>query len=279
MTQTRFAKMTGAANDFIVLDNREGVWDAITPEWIQKVCTRRFSVGADGLMLFSKSQTSDFSMRYFNADGSEAGMCGNGGRCIARFGVLLGALPAGREVSFQTPSGQYRALVEGENVLLDLIPPAWFKTDLRLKLKNGERVMDFTEVGVPHAVLFTDQIDREDVLGVGREIRQHAQFQPKGTNVNFCQVVDHHRVRVRTYERGVEDETLACGTGAAAAVLIAARRQRVQSPVQVVTKSNVELEMRFVPQGDGFSRVQQKGEARLVYWGELSPEATAFRLS
>jgi diaminopimelate epimerase len=276
MDAVRFAKMSGAANDFVVIDNRHGMLSEVTLEWIQKICTPRFSVGADGVMLLGSSQDADFTMRYFNADGSEAAMCGNGGRCIARFAVLVGAGQEGRELSFTAPSGRYRALVQGDQVRLGLRTPEGLKLHVRVQTAQGERECDVLDTGVPHAVFYSDELEREDVFGVGREVRHHAQFQPAGTNVNFIQVVNPHELVIRTYERGVEGETWACGTGSAAAALCAAKRGLVQSPVKVITRSGMPLNVEFEMTADGFLNVFQTGEARLVFWGELSEEAVRF---
>jgi diaminopimelate epimerase len=276
MAPLRFAKMAGAANDFIVIDDRSGALGGITRDFIARVCRRRYAVGADGLMLLSQAADADFAMRYFNADGSDAGMCGNGGRCIARFAVLLGIGREGQELTFTSPAGRYQAVVQGGRVRLNLPPPSGIELAIALKLRSGDRTADFIHTGVPHAVFFTDRLEQEDVPGLGREIRRHPRFQPAGTNVNFCQVVDEHHLRLRTYERGVEGETLGCGTGAAAAAMLAAKHGRVRSPVGVVTASGETLDMEFTLQGDGFANVRQSGEARLIYWGELSEEATKY---
>jgi len=278
MLPLRFAKMAGAANDFIVFDNRNNQLPEINKQTIRRFCTRRFAIGADGLMILSSAPDADFHMQYFNADGSEAAMCGNGGRCIARFAVLINAGKEGQLLSFTAPSGRYTAQVTGNQVRLSIIPPEQFKQDICLKLKTGERCGDFTNTGVPHVVFFSDDLEAEDVLRCGREVRFHERFSPAGTNVNFCQVIDKYHLSLRTYERGVEDETMACGTGAAAAALLAARRGWVQSPVMVKTRSGVELQMEFVQNGAGFSEVYQRGEARLVYWGEIADAAMDFPL-
>jgi diaminopimelate epimerase len=270
----RFAKMACAGNDFILIDQRSGGSNAPSPDWIGRVCRAHFSVGADGLLLLGPLREGRYGMRYFNADGSEAGMCGNGARCLARFAVLVGAVQEGEEVSFQNSAGVYRAVVHGTRVRLHMPPPTGLEANLALKLKDGERSADFVHTGVPHVVFFTERLDAEPVVTLGREVRHHARFAPAGTNVNFCQVVDPHRLRVRTYERGVEDETLACGTGSAAAALSAAGRGWVSSPVAVVTKSGEALDLEFVHQAGVFTGLVQSGDARLIYWGELSEEAT-----
>lgn len=274
----RFAKMTAAGNDFIVVDNRRDQAAGLDPLRIRKLCSRRLSVGADGLMLLGQplAPGADFAMRYFNADGSEAAMCGNGGRCLARFAVLVGVGAEGQTLQFSAPSGAYTALVTGSQVRLSLPPPAPREAGRRLDLAAGSREVDAINTGVPHAVLFTPDVEAEDVVGVGREVRRHPAFAPAGTNVNFCQVLGPHRLSLRTYERGVEDETLACGTGVAAAALLAAARGLVTPPVAVLTRGGVELEMNFTVRAGGFEDISQRGEARLVYWAEASDEAVAF---
>jgi diaminopimelate epimerase len=206
-------------------------------------------------------------------------MCGNGGRCIARFAVLVGAAAEGRDMKFVAPSGVYRAQAQGAQVRLELPNPGPVEPAIELDLPGGKRECDFINTGVPHAVCYSPDVAKEDVRGLGQEIRQHARFAPEGTNANFVQVTGPHELRVRTYERGVEDETLACGTGAAAAVLCAARRGWVQSPVQAITRSGLALKVEFELSSAGFVHLAQSGEARLIYWGELSEEATRFELS
>lgn len=274
----RFAKMSGAGNDFIVFDNRDNALSP-TPEWIAKICRRGLSVGADGVMLLQSAATGAFAMRYFNADGSEAAMCGNGGRCMARFAALLGVIPEHQEICFVSAGRTYTASVAGTQVRLGLNPPQEFKTGIRLELSKGEATVSFTDTGVPHAVVFLDSVAdlaAAPVASLGREIRHHGRFKPHGTNANFAVIEDQHHMRVRTYERGVEDETLACGTGVAAAVLLAANQNRVSSPVQVMTMGKSILTMEFDHSQGRFTRVVQQGEARLIYWGELSDESHHF---
>lgn len=277
MSALRFAKMSGAGNDFIVLDNRKGEISLEDPDFIRRLCCRRMGVGADGLIFLLTASQANFGMRYFNADGSEAAMCGNGGRCLARFAVLVGAGEEEQELIFTTFSEVYHAQVEGSQVRLSLPAPKKFEPDIPLQLKAGKRTADFTDTGVPHLVFFSGDLEAEDVEGLGREVRWHERFQPDGTNVNFCRVVNEHCLELRTYERGIEGETLACGTGAMAATLLAARRRWVRSPVTIKTRGGAELEMSFSLLADSFSEVQQKGEARLIYWGELSEEAVDFK--
>lgn len=277
MQSIKFAKMSGAGNDFIVIDNRENQFGDSDATVIRKWCTRRLGIGADGLMLLNSSDQADFEMAYYNADGSKAAMCGNGGRCIARFAVLVGAVKPGQTINFTAPSGHYQAVVEGNQVDLKLIPPAEITQDIKLDLSNEQIMVDIVDTGVPHAVELVSQVDQINVVTKGREIRRHPRFQPHGVNANFAEVRDEHYLKLRTYERGVEDETLACGTGAAAAALIAAKRGLVKSPVKVETRSQVVLEMNFEFNQQSVEWLRQKGEARLIYWGTIDKEALEFK--
>ncbi len=274
-----FAKMSGAGNDFIVIDNRQGQFDSTDRTLIRQLCTRRLSVGADGLMLLSTTAQADFSMTYFNADGSQAAMCGNGGRCIARFAVLLGIVADGASMEFIAPSGRYQAVVSGMQVDLKLIPPPVVPAAVMVNIDGQPVALDVTDTGVPHAVMVVPKVELVDVERLGRLIRTHPQFQPHGVNANFIEIVDDHTLKIRTYERGVEGETLACGTGAAAAALIAATKGLVISPVKAITKSTAVLEMTLAMEAGLTTLLRQKGEARLIYWGEGHREAWAFSAS
>lgn len=275
MNTFTFAKMSGAGNDFIVIDNRRGQFDGQDTSLIRQLCTRRLSVGADGLMLLSGTDEADFAMAYFNADGSRAAMCGNGGRCIARFAVLLGLVPDGQSMEFVAPSGRYQAVASGSQVDLKLIPPRTAPVPVTLSIEGQTVSLDMTDTGVPHAVQVVPAVEAIDVERLGRLIRTHARFCPHGTNANFIEIVDDHTFKIRTYERGVEGETLACGTGAAAAALVAIRKGLVQSPVKAITRSGSVLEMTVAGDKGQTTLLRQKGEARLIYWGEGSPEARA----
>jgi len=265
----KFSKMNGAGNDFVVLDNRDGRVKEY-PEFVRRVCRRRLGVGADGAMFVENSSRADFRMRYFNSDGSEAEMCGNGGRCIARFAYLKGI--AGPSLSFETIAGTYRAEVRGERVLLEMLPPKDLRLQFELDIGDREIVVNFADTGVPHVVAFGEDVDRVPVRELGRRIREHERFAPAGTNVNFAQVMDRHTIKLRTYERGVEDETLACGTGTVAAAVLGALLGRVEPPVSVLTKSGVVLTVHFRKEGKAIKEVLLEGDAVLVFEGELSDE-------
>ncbi len=264
--------MSGSGNDFILIDNRQKILDADRlGDFVRRVCTRKVSVGADGLILVEPSERVHFRWRFFNADGSEAEMCGNGGRCAARFAVLRGIAP--ERLSFETLAGIIAAEVHGRRVKLQMVQPSGLRLDLRVEIDGDPHSLHFINTGVPHAVEFVEEAGRVAVADRGRKVRFHPQFQPAGTNANFLQVIDRRHLKVRTYERGVEDETLACGTGAVASALIAAARGLVDSPVAVETTGGEVLNIFFERKGKEFERVFLEGDTRLVYEGELWKEA------
>jgi diaminopimelate epimerase len=267
-----FYKMSGSGNDFILIDNRDGslaVGDIVA--FVKSVCERKVSVGADGLILIERSDRGDFKWRFYNADGSEAAMCGNGGRCAARFALLRGI--AGEKMSFETAAGIIDAEVRGNVVKLRLTDPRDPVMDDEIRVENRILFVHSINTGVPHVVHFVRDPDDFDVFNTGRALRYHEHYRPAGTNANFAAVLDDHTLRVRTYERGVEDETLACGTGSAAAALIAARKGLVESPVDVRVQSGETLRIHFEQTEGGFTKVYLEGNAKVVYQGLLWDEA------
>src|SRR3990170_4290337 len=243
MSKIPFYKISGSGNDFILIDNRSGLIKEDAGRFAARVCRRKFSVGADGLILIEPSDKVDFRWRFHNSDGSEAEMCGNGGRCAARFAYILGI--AKENLSFETKAGIIKAEVRGKRVKLALPEPM----DLRRNI----------EIPV-------------DVVGIGRKIRYHKEFQPAGTNVDFVQIIDEHNILMRTYERGVEDETLACGTGAAASAIIASLSGKVKPPVAVKTRGGEILNIYFKIDHTGFKDVYLEGDTLVVYNGEIWEE-------
>jgi diaminopimelate epimerase len=264
-----FAKMTGAGNDFIVIDDRAMTIQDDARELAKHLCRRRVSVGADGLILVVPSARCDFRMRYLNADGSEADLCGNGGRCVARFARELGI--AGDSMTFESRSGIHRAeIVDEENVKLAMPDPRAMILDVELVMKGQRVTVDRINTGVPHAIMEVEDLEDFPVVDTGRAIREHGAFVPEGTNADFVSIVDRSTIALRTYERGVEDETLACGTGAVAASLIEAARGRVEPPVSVLTRGGPTLVVGFYMSDMGFCDVTLTGEARIVYRGTIT---------
>jgi diaminopimelate epimerase len=266
--------MSGSGNDFIVIDNRQNIVDLQQnrlADFISKVCRRKLSVGADGLILIEASQKADFKWRFYNSDGSTAEMCGNGARCAARFAYENGI--SGAELSFETQAGTVRATVSTGGVKVKMPDPFGLKLNLALELDDGPVTINRINTGVPHVVMQTDRIDDLNVVRLGRQIRFHPSFAPQGTNANFMSAGGENRIAVRTYERGVEDETLACGTGAIASALVAASLQPLNSPVTVKTRSGELLRIYFKKVADGFTDIFMEGDARIIYTAELDDEA------
>jgi len=266
----RFSKMSGAGNDFVVIDNRGGA--IASPEALaRQICTRRASVGADGLILIEESKSATIRMLYFNADGSRADFCANGTRCAARFAFLEAM--AGSEMTLETDAGSIDALIRGSLVTLALPPPRDLVADRPLALDRAVARGSSIMVGVPHYVLpVTEDLWRMDIGSTGAALRNHRDLQPAGANINFIKVTDRHSLEIRTYERGVEGETLSCGSGVVAAVSVSALGARVDSPVRVLTRSGTELEVTFAFRGGTLADVTLTGDARVVFRSEMGPE-------
>ncbi len=267
----RFTKMNGAGNDFILLDNRSGSI-RLTPEQVVRLCHRQRGIGADGLFLLVPARTgqADWAWDFYNSDGSTADMCGNGARCFARFiQRTAGVAEANGQVSFETGAGIIRAVFSGERVTVNLTNPHGLRLNEQVPLASGVQAIHSLNTGVPHAVLFVPDADQAMVQNLGAEIRYHAHFAPKGTNVNFVQVLGPNRIRVRTYERGVEGETLACGTGVTASAIIAAKLNGFKPPVQVQVQGGDILEVNFEEAGGSFTNVRLTGPADFAFEGQI----------
>ena len=272
MKKLTFFKMSGSGNDFILIDNRNNVVDESgLTSFIRNVCRRKMSAGADGLILIENSDSADFKWRYYNSDGGRAEMCGNGARCAARFAYLNKI--AGSEMSFVTDAGIVHAQVRGAKVKVKMVDPSDFKEDYIIKLKDGSLTVSSVNTGVPHVVITMDSIDDVDVVGIGREVRRHKKFAPAGTNVNFITRVKNGAFSIRTYERGVEDETLACGTGSIASALVTAFKEKVDSPLNVVTRSGGVLTIHYNEDKGRFYDIYLEGDARVIYKGKLWEDA------
>ncbi len=269
-----FTKMTASGNDFILINNFSGRISPQFAPWLaSKLCRRALSVGADGLILLEKPKRPEacFAWRFFNADGSEAEMCGNGGRCAARFAVKEGLCK--ETLAFETKAGLIKAEVKGQKVKIQLTPPQDLNLELELVVEQRPLKLSFVNTGVPHAVLIMpeEELKNFPVNKLGRAIRFHEAFAPKGTNVNFVAVTGPNHLLVRTYERGVEAETLACGTGATASALIAALKRLVSPPVEVKTSGGEIIKIYFDPHRP--EKIFLEGIARFVYQASLSAEA------
>jgi len=271
--ELEFYKLSGAGNDFIVIDNM----DLKVPEDGRKAlisgwCRRGMSIGADGALLVEpadEGSEAHFRMRYYNSDGGEAETCGNGSRCIARFAFTQDIAP--RQMVFQTLAGDYRAEVLPNNeVRVEMSPAFDLRTDIDIQDDVVKARVDFINTGVPHVVIMQDDLENAAVVPQGRHLRHHAEFAPAGTNVNFVKTDGPAALTVRTYERGVEDETLACGTGCIASSIIAVRKGLVKSPVKVTTASGEALTIDFTPTEIGATNVSLQGSAHIVFRGYVA---------
>ena len=260
----RFTKMDGAGNDFILIDNRAGEIH-LGRSQIARLCDRHRGIGADGVLLLENTTNqADFRMRYFNADGGEAEMCGNGARCFARFVNRIAGTQ--KKISFETPAGVISAELGGNLVTLRMTEP----TDLRLDVKVREnKTVHFINSGVPHVVIPVPKIDDVDVQCEGAAIRHHRMFSPSGANVNFIEKREPNKIAIRTYERGVENETLACGTGIVASALIFAATENASGPIHVIARGDDELQVGFEMIDGSFRNVTLTGPAEFVFEGTI----------
>lgn len=276
MEGLQFVKMCGSGNDFVFIDNmnlRHDV-DALAPEFVKKVCRRGLSVGADGVVFIEPSDEADFKWRFFNSDGSEAEMCGNAGRCAVKFARMKGIASSDR-VRFLTMAGIIEGEIKGDRVRIFMGEPSELRMDEEIEAAGKLIRVSSINTGVPHAVIFVDDLQTIDVVATGRAIRYHEKYRPKGTNVDFVAVLESGALALRTYERGVEDETLACGTGIVAVALVAAAKGIVRPPVKVHPRGGGYLVVDFERNEGGFRRVSLEGDARVIYEATLGPDALA----
>jgi len=267
-----FFKMSGGGNDFILVDNRSTqVRSEAIPDLVRRISVRALSVGADGVIFLEPSRVADFRTTFFNPDGQPT-FCGNGGRCASRLAYLMGMV--GPRMRVETTKMVHDATVEGERVQFSMPPALRLRTGLKLRV--DDQVLDAASIdtGVPHAVVFKEAPHSASITELGRKIRSHPELGQEGANANFVMVVDEHTLAIRTYERGVEGETLSCGTGCVAAALVTASLGMTRSPVACWTRSGVTLSVHFRGGAGAFTHIVLEGDARLIYQGNLSSEAT-----
>jgi diaminopimelate epimerase len=262
-----FWKMHGAGNDFVLIDDRQLTAPVKNQAWLESIGRRRTGVGCEGIILIQPSTKADFTMRFFNPDGSEVDMCGNGARCVARLAYDLKVAPA--SMTFETGAGIIAAEMVGDQVRLGMTTPKDWRLSQVLDLDGVKRPYGFVNSGVPHVVMPLEQLEQEDVAKTGAAVRYHKDFAPKGTNANFIHVTGPASLRIRTYERGVEAETLACGTGIVASGLIAGRMGWVKPPVKITCAGGDVLEVNYKLTADGAQDVTLLGPAVYVFKGEL----------
>ena len=279
-----FTKMVGTGNDFIVVDRRAGRAHVLRHDWraiSRALCDRHRGIGADGLLVLEPSSAARARMRVFNPDGSEAQMCGNGARCVALYEATSNKqqATAANRVTIETKAGVLSATVRGERVALRMTDPTGLQLHGVVRVGAKQLRFGFVNTGVPHVVVPVATLDDIDVSRLGRTLRYHRRFSPKGTNVNFIQADARHRLRIRTYERGVEGETLACGTGVTASAIIHAlsasngRATATSHRVEVKTRSGDRLTVSFTVASKGdtlrMSDVVLEGPARRVFDGAV----------
>jgi diaminopimelate epimerase len=270
----RFFKMNGAGNDFIIVDNRDlSLTEALDSDTIAALCDRHRGIGADGLLAVEPARKgADFRFRYYNADGGEAEMCGNGARCFGRFTAHLGEIVL-KKVTFETIAGTLTAEMIGDDVRIAMSEPKDLKLNTGTKIDGLDSALHFVNTGVPHVVTFVkdaEALDEFDVFNYGGAIRNHEAFSPSGTNANFAAVLAPNHISIRTFERGVEDETLACGTGMVASALVHHLLTGAASPIKVDVEGGDTLEIGFEKTSDqSFANVTLTGPADFVFEGEI----------
>jgi len=253
-----FYKYQGTGNDFVILDNRNGQFNRISNSTVERLCHRHLGIGADGLMLMNKAEGYDFEMVYYNADGNPGSMCGNGGRCMVSFANDMGIHQF--TYRFRATDGDHEAELDGPNVRLKM-------NDVRMvEIHNTYMVLN---TGSPHFVRFVNDVENVDVVETGREIRNSKKFVPEGINVDFVETMEDDSIYVRTYERGVEDETLSCGTGVTAAALVSAHNPLGFNQVFVRTPGGrLSVEFNKISETE-FENIWLCGPANLVFKGEI----------
>jgi len=264
--------MVASGNDFVVIEGARAITKSATRRnLISRICDRKYGIGADGVLILEGTPSADVRMRIFNADGSEAEMCGNGARCVALFvSAQRKRKPLGL-INIETKAGIINSEVRGNLVKIKLTDPKGLTLDIPLRIGKRTLRVNFINTGVPHTVIFVAGLQKIDVQNLGNWIRYHRVFAPAGTNVNFVEPMDNHNIRIRTYERGVEGETLACGTGSVAAALLTGCKLRIngQDRINVHTQGKEVLKVYFNKNGLNFSNVWLQGKAECVFNGEI----------
>jgi diaminopimelate epimerase len=275
MKKIIFTKMSGAGNDFIVIDKRENNSLQISTELLRNLCDRRSGIGADGMITIDDDKNSDFKMNYFNADGTTGSLCANGARCAILFASEAGFLKS-KLTDFISNDVEYKGeILNDSEIKFFLNPPRKIKYNFKVKADGRLINVHYADTGSPHVVIdideserFLSSLEKVPVERLGREIRYLPEFAPDGTNVNFIDVKEN-RIAIRTYERGVEAETLSCGTGSVAAAIIAFVTHKINPPIELVTKGNEKLFVNFEVENSRVRNLSLTGPARIVFTGEI----------
>jgi diaminopimelate epimerase len=262
-----FAKYVGCGNDFILFDNRHLEFPFYLPDLIPKLCHRQYGIGADGLIVLELSELADCRFRIFNADGSEAEMCGNGIRCFVKWLKMLGFCQSSFRI--ETMHQLLQATVQDDQVQIEMAIPSIMQWNIPFQWKEKQVQVHHVDIGVPHTLLFVEDVEALNLHEWGPYIRFHPLWMPKGTNFTAIELLHSKDLKIRTYERGVENETLACGTGATAAALAAAVYYLIEGPLTVQVRSGEELIIDFKRQGESFSDITMTGPAQAIFRGEI----------
>jgi diaminopimelate epimerase len=274
-TIIRFIKTSGAGNDFVLVNNMSKTLALDLSELSIALCSRHFGIGADGLLVLEPSKNADFLMKYYNSDGTYGGMCGNGGRCAARVAFVEGI--AGERQRFEALDFVYNAHIADDRVRLQMKNPS---SMLPLHIELGTTQVDGVSIdtGSPHFVVVANDIEKVDVAVLGRKLRHHNAFMPGGTNIDFIQLLGSSQVCQRTYERGVEAETLACGTGAVATAFAARHQFSIKGPIEIKTRGGESLVVDFIEEGGRLVSTTLEGSAHLLFVGEVVYDSSARRV-
>lgn len=266
-----FWKYSSCSNDFVVIDNRQ-LSISLDPSTVISICDRRNGIGADGVILINETATATCSMRIYNSDGSEAEMCGNGIRCVAHY---LRHHETPDHCTIQTMNRLHKVSWQNELFSISMGTPENINWEVTVPIVGKEYNLSFLDTGVPHAIIFCEDLDDVDVEGIGRQIRYHEYFAPQGTNATFA-TISGCEISVRTYERGVEAETPACGTGATAAAIVAARHG-MSPPVTVRLKSGDTLHIDFTIENNCIENVTMTGTCEKIFEGTIPIQEEALQ--
>ena len=263
-----FLKITGSGNDFILIDNRNNILKRKSQR-AKKLCDRKSGIGADGMILLEQSSKADFKMRIFNSDGSEAEMCGNGLRCFIRF-IKEQKISSKKSLDVETKAGIYLARISGNNVTVKMFLLGKPKNNISISLGKTKVTGHHVDTGVPHTIIFVPDVDKVDLVNMGPKIRYHSIFKPRGTNVDWVELINKKTIKVRTYERGVEAETLSCGTGVVASAVISFLLEKVDSPVNIITASGDTLKVFLADKS--LTEILLQGPTTYIFKGTEGPD-------
>lgn len=270
LQQVPFSKYSGSGNDFILIDNRKNIFPKTDRNFIQQLCRRSLGIGADGIILLEESAHADYRMRIYNADGGEAEMCGNGLRCLSRFIQEL-KIP-GNTFLIEVSNTHYKVSIGENGIAVEMPPPSLLDWDVLVSYQEQSISLDYLDTGVPHVVSFVEDVETIELEKIAPYLRHNTRFAPKGANVNFASRMNANTFCIRTYERGVEGETLACGTGATAVAIAAERKFHLTGPITIFTRSKEKIEFTITKTCDKITQITMQGPAKKIYSGVFETE-------